>query len=411
MFSYQFALTLFAQLWVVCVAGESVRELQQNCGGRGPCTRGASCVNNFCVCGDGWVSDPNLRNVALAGYLSCVDKDECTSPSSNICAAKESGGLCVDYDPPIKYKCFCDLKKGFVATKTDPTFGEIECKKVNFFQRVSTFTTCSQLNARCDTSSTTIAEIVSASEDGETLIYVDGGQNALGVVDISDISKPVASGLVPLKGEPTSVTAKGGFALVVVNTSKDKVNTSGELNVIEIKQQRIIATFDLGGQPDSISVSPDGKFGIVAIENERNEGLNGGSPPQLPAGFVIVLDCADSDPSKWSTTKVELTNLPNVLFPTDPEPEFTSINSDNIAAVTLQENNAFVLVDLAKKVVKGSFSAGSVSLTAIDDTEEDVVLMAQNKSGILREPDGIVWIDTRYVATADEGKSLKIHNE
>jgi hypothetical protein len=404
MYSYYW---LVVALVVSCVAGKFERELQQNCGGRGPCTRGASCVNNFCVCGDGWISDPKLRNIALAGYLSCVDKDECSSPSSNICAPRESGGLCVDYDPPIKYKCFCDIKKGFIATRTDPMFGEVECKKVDFFRRISTFTTCSQLNAVCNTGSTTIAEIVSASTNGKTLIYTDSEQKSVGFVDISDISKPVAIGLLPLTGEPTSVATKGSFALVVVNTSQDKVNTSGVLNVIHIKQQKIIATFDLGGQPDSISVSPDGKFGAVAIENERNETLSGGAIPQLPAGFVVVLDCADSDPRKWSTSKVDLTNLPNVLFPTDPEPEFTSINNENIAVITLQENNAFVLIDLAKKVVTASFSAGSVDLTAIDDTEEDVVLMIQNKSSIPREPDGIVWIDNRYVATADEGKLSK----
>ena len=34
-------------------------------------------------------------------------------------------------------------------------------------------------------------------------------------------------------------------------------------------------------------------------------------------------------------------------FPDDPEPEYVSINASNQAAVTLQENNHVVIVDLA----------------------------------------------------------------
>jgi hypothetical protein len=42
---------------------------------------------------------------------------------------------------------------------------------------------------------------------------------------------------------------------------------------------------------------------------------------------------------------VSLTGIAD-RFSEDPEPEFVSINKDNIAAVTLQENNHIVLVSL-----------------------------------------------------------------
>ena len=380
------------------------RILQTDCGGRGPCTTGASCVNNVCVCGNGWQANPNVPDIKLAGWLSCVDIDECLTVSSNICAPKAAGGVCIDHDPPVKYQCACDAKNGFIPTTTDPLFGATACKKVNFFRRASVFNVCEQIDKKCNTNAVTLAEIVTVSTDGETLIYTDGTQQKIGFVDISDISAPKALGTIDVKGEPTSVATKDGYALAAVNTSPDFINTSGDLVVINIASQKIIARIPLGGQPDSIAVSPDGKYAVIAIENERNEALGTGAPPQMPAGFVSIVDIANSNPLKWSVTKVLLTNLPGALYPTDPEPEFVSINSKNVAAVTLQENNAVVLIDLQTKSVKSSFSAGSASVTQIDATRDSVISLTQSTSNVLREPDGIAWLDDRYFATADEGK-------
>ena len=68
---------------------------------------------------------------------------------------------------------------------------------------------------------------------------------------------------------------------------------------------------------------------------------------------------------------VDLTGLAEIA-PEDPEPEFVDVNSDNIAVVTLQENNHIALVDLATGAVTAHFPAGSVDLAAID-TEDDGV--------------------------------------
>ena len=61
---------------------------------------------------------------------------------------------------------------------------------------------------------------------------------------------------------------------------------------------------------------------------------------------MIVFDTSDSDPNNWSFEVVSLTGLDGVSYPEDPEPEFVDINEDNICVITLQENNALVLVDL-----------------------------------------------------------------
>lgn len=162
-----------------------------------------------------------------------------------------------------------------------------------------------------------------------------------------------------------------------------------------------------GGQPDSIAVSPDKTFAAIAIENERDEDLGDGELPQMPAGFLIIFDISSEDVTAWTMSKVEMTGLPGLYEDSDPEPEFVSINYDNIAVVTLQENNAIVLVDCATATVKESFSAGTVDLYDIDTEEEGEIDMSSNLTAVPREPDGVVWLGTsKYFATADEGDML-----
>ena len=190
--------------------------------------------------------------------------------------------------------------------------------------------------------------------------------------------------------------------MVGVNTSPDFVNTSGVLAVIDIESKSIIHEIDIMGQPDAVDVSPDEQYIAVAIENERDEDLGDGRLPQMPAGFVVIIDTpTGSAPDDWSVRQVNMTGL-DMLYPEDPEPEYVSINKDNIAVVTLQENNGIALIDLASGAVTASFNAGEVTVDQID-TVEDSVIMQTDELTLLREPDGITWIGTDYYATANEG--------
>jgi hypothetical protein len=91
------------------------------------------------------------------------------------------------------------------------------------------------------------------------------------------------------------------------------------------------------------------------------------------------------------------------IAPTDPEPEYVDINDDNIAVVTLQENNHIVLVDLATATVTEHFNAGTVNLDKVDTAEEDVIDMSSSLTDVPREADGVTWINNDYFVTADEG--------
>jgi hypothetical protein len=263
---------------------------------------------------------------------------------------------------------------------------------------------CSQVGASCESAATTAAEIVAASADGMTLIYSNSPKGEIGFVDITDVKAPKALGALAMGGEPTSVTVLGTNALVAVNTSTDFINVSGKLVVVDIATRKEVASIPLPGQPDSVAVSKDGKYITVVIENERNEGLNGGAMPQLPAGSLVIVDVAGA-PGTWKTRTVSLTGLEGMLYPTDPEPEYVDINEANVAVVTLQENNHIALVDLATGTITKHFSAGSVNLTQVDLTDKrpNVVDFSESQANRLREPDGVTWISRTQFVTANEG--------
>ncbi len=271
------------------------------------------------------------------------------------------------------------------------------------FNRIASFLVCSQADPTCDTDTETAAEIVAASVDGMTLVYSDSPTEQIGFVDITDPSDPQADGTLALTGEPTSVAVKGDYVLVGVNTSTDFVTVGGHLEVVNIASQTSVRSIDLGGQPDSVAVSPDGNYAAIVIENERDEDLGEGIPPQLPAGTFVIASISDADPANWTTTTVDITGISD-LFPSDPEPEYVDINENNIAVVTLQENNHIILINLTDGSIVNDFSAGDVDLTNIDLSEEDAfVNQVESEDNVVREPDGVAWINSTYFVTADEG--------
>lgn len=271
------------------------------------------------------------------------------------------------------------------------------------FNRVAYAPICLQLDAACDVDTETVAEIVKATDDGMMVVYTDSEQENIGMFDISDPSDPKPAGTVPVGGEPTSLIVKGKYVVAGINTSEDYINVSGALKVVDMDTKEIVATIDMGGQPDAVAISPDKTFIAVAIENERDEDLGDGIPPQLPGGYVQIVDSSAEDPSEWTATLVNMTGLEGVNFPLDPEPEFVDINADNIVVVTLQENNAIVLIDCATAEVTKSFSAGTVSLETIDTEEEGIIDASFSLADVPREPDGVTWIGVDYFATANEG--------
>lgn len=268
------------------------------------------------------------------------------------------------------------------------------------FQRVSTF--------RPVDGGGVVAEIVTATADGSTLIYGDSIGEGIGLVDLTDPANPAPAGHVALGGEVTTVAALGdAYVLAAVSRGETKTEPSGTLEVVALADPAAgpVASIELGGQPDSIDISPDGRYAAIAIENERDEevvvdGVEGGLP-QLPAGSLVIVDLV-GEPTAWTTRTVELTGLAD-RFPEDPEPEFVAIDDRGIAAVTLQENDHVVLVDLESGTVTGDFSAGTVTVEGVDATEDGIISLTETITDVPREPDAIAWTADGRLVTANEG--------
>lgn len=270
------------------------------------------------------------------------------------------------------------------------------------FNRVSTFHVVDNLPAGADAAKSTSAEIITFTEDGRTLIYSDSPGQRIGFIDIADPSAPKPAGVVALEGEPTTSVVIGGKAYVGVNTSESKANPSGHLAVVDIASRKVEAKYDLGGQPDSITKSPDGSYLAIAIENERDEEVNDGALPQAPAGNLTYFQVKNGAVDGASKKVVDLTGLA-AIAPEDPEPEYVDINSRNEVVVTLQENNHIVIVDLPTGKVTNHFSAGTVDLDHIDTKKDGVIDLSGSAKAVAREPDTVQWIDDERFVIANEG--------
>lgn len=271
------------------------------------------------------------------------------------------------------------------------------------FNRIATFQVPLNLPSDRDPAKKTVAEIIAANEDGTLLAYTDGEQKALGLIDIRDAAQPKPAGFVPLGGESTSVTILGDKAFVAVVTSGDNFKEpAGHLATVDLKTRQVTATCDLGGQPDSVTLTKDKTKIVIAIENERDEKLNKGALPQLPAGSVTLIGIKDGAIDCASRQVVDVTGIAAVE-PTDPEPEFVDVNQDGLAAVTLQENNHIAIVDTKTGKLAAHFPAGTVDLKGIDKTRDGQIRPVEELKGVAREPDAVRWLDNDRFVTANEG--------
>ena len=270
------------------------------------------------------------------------------------------------------------------------------------FNRIASFAVADNLPEGVDKATPTSSEIISASEDGNTLAYSDSPNKAIGFIDITDAKAPKAGGTVAFEGEPTSVIIAGGKALVALNTRESFVKPSGVLAQVDIASKAIDTTCDLGGQPDSIALNKDKTIAAIAIENERDEEVNDGDIPQMPAGDLVIVSLKDGVVDCGSLKHVTLTGLADVAGD-DPEPEFVAFNGLDEIALTLQENNYIIVVDGKTGTVKSHFSAGTVNLEGIDTKKDGALKFTGEMKDVPREPDAVKWLDDNRLVVANEG--------
>ncbi|OHV72135.1 esterase-like activity of phytase family protein [Ensifer sp. LCM 4579] len=292
------------------------------------------------------------------------------------------------------------ITAALAAALAASTTSAVQAEQV--FNRIASFPVAHNLPEGAERKAPTSAEIITASEDGNTLIYSDSPGKRIGFIDIADAKAPKAGGIVAFDGEPTSVAIAGAKVLVAVNTRESFTKPSGLLAVVDVATKKVDATCDLGGQPDSVAVNKDGTLAAVAIENERDEEFNDGKMPQMPAGDLVILSLKDGAADCATIKHVALTGLAEFAGE-DPEPEFVAFNTKDEIALTLQENNHIVILDGKSGTVKTHFSGGTVDLKNIDTKRDGAISFTGEQAGRKREPDAVKWLDDERIVVANEG--------
>ena len=273
-----------------------------------------------------------------------------------------------------------------------------------------------------------VAEIVTATPNGLTLLYTSADAGALGLVDITDPARPVLLPRVDVRlggvGEPTSVAISpdGRYAVVALRLDDDVANPRrGFLRVYDVRNPRAVKhvkDLSVGIGPDSLALAGSGKTlrAVIAIEDEETDAkgdatLGGQRPGRIDVVGLQDLYGGASSGLQSIELVVALQALPGALYPADPQPEFVSRSPNGrTAAVTLQENNAVALIDLSdprRARLLRVLSAGTVTRTGNADLQRDKEIAFQDSFTGRREPDAVSWVSNDVFALANEGDGKK----
>ena len=234
------------------------------------------------------------------------------------------------------------------------------------------------------------SEITAFDSKSKRLFIVNGANGTLDVVDLSD---PTAPKLI----QTIATTAFGGGVfnsvavfdgLVAVAVEASPKTSAGKVAFYDGQTLALLNTVTVGSQPDMLTFSPDGKFVITANEGEPNsygaadsidpEGSisvitvnKGGTPTVASADFKAYI-------GQESTLRAQGIRIygPGANTAQDLEPEYVAVTDDSKTAyVTLQENNAVAIVDLATGKVTSIKALGlkdhSVAGMGMDVSDED----------------------------------------
>ncbi|WP_159604578.1 esterase-like activity of phytase family protein [Agromyces humi] len=319
-------------------------------------------------------------------------------------------------------RCTAVAAASVVALGAVGAMPALAADEASSFHRSATYPVFQNVPADVDPAAPTVAEISAVSKDGRTLVSTDALGRRIGFLDLTDPAAPVGLGTVSLAqlghadDQPTSVSIVGQYVLVVIDeTGGDVTAPRGRLDVLRLSDRERVASIDLGGQPDSIAISPDGKFAAIAIENQRDEdlevgGVEGGLP-QAPGGFVQLVKLTGAKPANWKAKPVSFSSKlatgilqhAGITAPGDPEPEYVAFSPDGLLAVTLQENNGIAVIEPRTGLLVRAFSAGTVTADGFDTKKDKVIDASGSLENVPREPDAIAWVDRRHVAVANEG--------
>lgn len=224
-------------------------------------------------------------------------------------------------------------------------------------------------------------------------------------------------------GGVNSVAIANGKAAVAI-TAPVKTD-AGFVRFYDTTSRNLLANVLVGGNPDSVTYTPDGSKLLVANEGEPRDftlGVAGDAE-----GSVSIIDAATFTAStagfgSFDTAALKSAGVrifgPNQTPALNLEPEYIAVSADGTTAVaTLQENNAVAIIDIATSTITSIKALGlkdhNLPGNGIDASDRDGVGNAALNGNIqqwlvkgMYLPDGIAGFTQngqQFYVTANEG--------
>lgn len=214
----------------------------------------------------------------------------------------------------------------------------------------------------------------------------------LQAIDFDDESPDVAEGIALVR-EPTSVAVHPTLPIALVTVLGRRPGDPGTVFGFDLRHDslgRMILKQPVGPHPDSLAISPDGKYAVVACEAERD--------PDAPGG-VWVIDLSTLTMDRYARDgELPAWEVPGLkdrlrMPVSEVEPEYVAFDPQSrFALVSCQENNLVLTLDLT-----GDAPTFGEPIYLTAGAEPDGVSVLDEVTG----PDGRVGC---LIGVAEEGK-------
>ena len=269
------------------------------------------------------------------------------------------------------------------------------------------------------------AEIVAFHADSKRILTVNALSGKIDVLDAADPAKPTKVGEVS-GGENTTINsvAVRNDGLAVAAVEPENKTDAGELIFFDAGAEKpgaVLGRVGVGSLPDMVTITPEGDYALVANEGEPAEDYSvdpegSVSVVKLPASVKAATQAdvrtadfrafegtlADKGVHIYGQVGASTTEAQNL------EPEYIAVAGGK-AYVTLQENNAVAVVDIASATVEDVWPLGYTDRREvpmdISDKDGKINIRTAPVKGIL-QPDSIAAYEvdgTTYLVTANEG--------
>lgn len=251
-------------------------------------------------------------------------------------------------------------------------------------------------------------------------LYVANARDVrLDVIDIDNPATPTKVAevdLTPYGAAVNSVAFHGG--LIAAALSAPVITDPGKVVFLNAQLQ-VVGVVEVGALPDFITFSPDGRWVLTANEGEPNSYNDVDEPSVDPEGSITVIDllAGVTTPAVSTATFTAFNGMalnpdirvygPNATVAQDLEPEAIAVSLDSQTAyVTLQENNAMAVVDIARATVTQLIGLGykdhSVAGNGLDASDRDSAVHIANW------PAWGVYMPDEIAAYQDHGQTFLV---